>query len=51
MEPEDSLPCSQQPSIDPYPEPDNSSPYHPILQDLGFSSYPFPSGFRIKTAT
>jgi hypothetical protein len=26
-----SLPCSQEPSIGPYPEPDESSPYHPIL--------------------
>jgi PAB1-binding protein PBP1 len=24
MKPEDSLPCSQQPAIDPYPEPDES---------------------------
>jgi hypothetical protein len=23
--------CSQEPSIGPYPEPDESSPYHPIL--------------------
>jgi hypothetical protein len=36
MEPEDSLPCSQEPSNGPYPKPDWSSPYHPILslQDL-----------------
>jgi hypothetical protein len=31
MEPEGSLPCSQEPSIGPYPEPDQSSPYYPIL--------------------
>jgi hypothetical protein len=31
MELEGSLPCSQEPSTDPYPEPDRSSPYHPIL--------------------
>jgi hypothetical protein len=26
MEPEGSLPCSQQPAISPYPDPDASSP-------------------------
>jgi hypothetical protein len=31
MEPEDSLPCSQEPSSGPCPEPDESSPCHPIL--------------------
>jgi hypothetical protein len=30
MEPEDSFPCSQESSADPYPEPDQSGPYHPI---------------------
>jgi hypothetical protein len=30
MEPENSLPCSQEPSTGPYPEPDQSNPYHPI---------------------
>jgi hypothetical protein len=31
-----SLLCSQEPSCGPYPEPDQTSPYHPILslQDL-----------------
>jgi hypothetical protein len=31
MEPEGSVSCSQEPSIGPYPESDESSPYHPIL--------------------
>jgi hypothetical protein len=31
MEAEGSLPCSQEPSTGPYPEPDQSSPYHLIL--------------------
>jgi hypothetical protein len=30
-EPEDSLPCSHEPSTGTYPQPDESSPYHPIL--------------------
>lgn len=31
MEPDGSLQCPQELSIGPYPEPDPSSPYHPIL--------------------
>jgi hypothetical protein len=31
MEPEGLLPCSEEASIGPYPEPDQSNLYHPIL--------------------
>jgi hypothetical protein len=31
MEPEGSLPCPQEPSTGPYPKPDQSKLYHPIL--------------------
>jgi hypothetical protein len=34
MEPEGSLPYSQDPSTGPHPEPDQSSPYHPILRSI-----------------
>jgi hypothetical protein len=41
MEPEGSLPCSQQPSTGPYPEPDQFSPCHSILPLLDpFQYYP-----------
>jgi hypothetical protein len=55
MEPEGSLPCSQKPSTGPYPEPDESRPYHPVFLRsililsthlrLGLPSGLFPSGF------
>jgi hypothetical protein len=57
MEPEGSLPCSQELSTAPYPEPDESNPYHPILSllrstlifsihlRLGLNSGLLPSGF------
>jgi hypothetical protein len=34
MQPEGSLPCSQEPSTGPYPEPDQSNPHHPILRPI-----------------
>jgi hypothetical protein len=53
MEPKGSLPCSQEPSTGPYPEPHQSDPSHPILsistlsthRRLGLLSGLFPSGF------
>jgi hypothetical protein len=36
MEPGGSLACSQHPSTGPYPEPDQSNPYHPILSKIHF---------------
>jgi hypothetical protein len=39
MEPKGSLLCSQEPSTGPYPEPDRSSPYHPILSKIHFNIY------------
>jgi hypothetical protein len=61
MEPECSLPCSQEPFTSPYPESAESSPYHPhsisLRSMLILSSYLclyllsdlFPSGFPMKT--
>jgi hypothetical protein len=61
MDPEDSIPHSQNPTTCPYPEPDKYSPYpHIPLSEgpflmlssdlrLGFPSGLFPSGFLTKT--
>jgi hypothetical protein len=38
------IPCSQEPSTEPYPEPHQSSPYHPILRSKVLRSS-LPSGF------
>jgi hypothetical protein len=57
MEPEGSLACSEEPSIGPYPEPDQSYPHHSILSPkthfnivhpprLGLLSGLFPSIFH-----
>jgi hypothetical protein len=58
MEPEDSLPCSQESSAGPYPEPDQSNPSHPISLrstlilfirlGLDLPSGLFPSGYPIN---
>jgi hypothetical protein len=57
MEPESSLPCSQEPSTGPYPEPGRFSPYHPILSlfltlsthlRLSLPNCLFPSSFLTK---
>jgi hypothetical protein len=37
MEPEGSWPRSQDPSTGPYPEPDQSNPYHDILPKIHFN--------------
>jgi hypothetical protein len=37
MEPEDSLPCSQEPSTGPNPQPDQSKQYHPIPSKIHFN--------------
>jgi hypothetical protein len=53
MEPEGSLPSSQQPSTGPYPEPHQSSPYHPVLAEIHFNiilrRLRFPSGLFRST--
>jgi hypothetical protein len=42
IEPAGSLPCSQEPSTSPYPEPDQSNSYHPILcRVLYYHQYPY----------
>jgi hypothetical protein len=41
MEPEGSLPRSQEPSTGPYPQPNRSNPYHPILSKVHFAQIMF----------
>jgi hypothetical protein len=38
MEPDGSLPSSQDPSTGPYPEPDHFNPIHTILSKIHFNS-------------
>jgi hypothetical protein len=44
MEPEGSLPPSQEPSTGPYPEPDRSNPHHSIL-----SSWPIANVYYLDS--
>jgi hypothetical protein len=37
MEPEGSLPCSQEPSTGPHPQPNQSSPYYHTLTEIHFN--------------
>jgi hypothetical protein len=48
MEPEGSLPCSQEPSSGPYPEPDQSNPYHNILSLTYALVFPVVLSFRLS---
>jgi hypothetical protein len=48
MEPEGSLPCSQEPSTGPYPELNQSSLYHPILFKIHFNIIHLPTSRRSR---
>jgi hypothetical protein len=50
MEPEGSLPCSQGPSTGPYPQPVQSTPYHPILSLLIKINYVYYVVFEVHIA-
>jgi hypothetical protein len=45
MEPEGSVPRSQEPSTGPYPEPDRSNPYHRILSKIHFNTVHSPTSW------
>jgi hypothetical protein len=49
MEPEGSIPCSQEPTTGRYPEPDQSILILPTHLRLGLPSGLFPSGFPTNT--
>jgi len=52
MEPTGSLLCSQQPATGPYSEPDESSPYFPILFPQGsFQCYPLIYAYILHVAS
>jgi hypothetical protein len=48
MEPEGSLPCSQEPTTGPHPEPDQSNPYHPILSKIHFNIVHLPTSWSSR---
>jgi hypothetical protein len=48
MEAEGSVPCSQELSIGPYPKPDQSSPYHPILSKIHFNIIHLPTSLSLS---
>jgi hypothetical protein len=47
MEPESSLPCTQEPSTGPYPDPDQSSPHQAVLS-LQDPSIFFSTAWKVK---
>jgi hypothetical protein len=50
MEPEGSSPCSQEPFTGSHPEPNRSSPYHPILSKIYFNIIHLRLAFLVEQA-